>query len=158
MSRLRIETLSSEVLAAKRRAALIDRYGMVSLARPHYPPTADSLLDQLRALPPGRSEEAARLGLQWLAETWPAAFGADFVPIAVETFSLVNDVARKAGMPNWLRKVIVSRARSRNAHHAARSAIAAPGSYWRSLHGRPIRPITEAERRQARSSLSTTDR
>ena len=67
MSRLRIATLSSEVAAAKRRAALIDRYGMASLARPDKP-TAFSLLDQLRALPPGRSEDAARLGLQWLAE------------------------------------------------------------------------------------------
>ncbi len=46
-------TLSSEVVEAKRRAALIGRYGMASLARP-YKPTADSLLDRLRALPPGR--------------------------------------------------------------------------------------------------------
>lgn len=151
MGRLRIETISSAVEEAKRRAALIDRYGRVSLIR-DCKPAADTILDQLRTMPPGRSENAAQLGLQWLAETWPAAFGAAFIPIAPEMSSLVNDMARKAGLPNWLRKVIVSRARSRNSHHDAQIAIIAPGSYWHSLHGRPMRPITDLERQATKKT------
>jgi hypothetical protein len=108
-----------------------------------------NVLERLKAAPP-RSEEAAALGLQWLAETYPAAFGANFIPVAPELANIVNAAAREAGLSHWVREVVKGRARSRNRHHNTRLAITAPGSCWHSLHGRPMRPITDAERRTFR--------
>ena len=86
MKRLRLETTTATVTAAKERAALLDRYGATSMV--HAPIRANSVLERLKAAPP-RSERAAKLGLQWLAETYPA-FGANFIPVAPELVNIVR--------------------------------------------------------------------
>jgi hypothetical protein len=61
------------------------------------PKAVDDVLERLRAARP-RSELAAELGLWWLSGTYPATFGASFIPVAPELVHLVNETARNAGL------------------------------------------------------------
>ncbi len=120
--RVRLETLSVEVAAAKHRASLATRYRVVA------PAPKQDVLTLLRAAPPG-SEQEAQLGLRWLDENYPGVLGGRLVPLEPKLHRLVDAAAREAGFSDRPLAIIRARVVSRNEHRAVkrRSSGRVPG-------------------------------
>jgi hypothetical protein len=95
---------------------------------------------------------------RFLAETWPALFAGDPVPLPIGMTDMVYAEGRtKGGLSNRLCKRAFKALCWRCASRAYLTAVAADGAMRRNVEGEPVEPVSERDRQHALERLAAQD-